>query len=87
MESVDAVVEQGQLKWQGTPPSLPDGTQVRVKVVSAPADSGNVVRARQALERLMARGTLGQSIPDPSAWQREQREDRPLLWKERDGDP
>ena len=74
MESLDAVVEQGQLKWQGTPPVLPDGTQVRVEIVATPAESGKVAAAKQALARLMDRGTLGQSIPDPAAWQREQRE-------------
>jgi hypothetical protein len=30
------------------------------------------------LERLVKRGTVCHSIPAPSAWQREQRKDRPL---------
>ena len=32
-ETLDATVENGQLKWQGIPPSLPDGTQVRIVVL------------------------------------------------------
>ena len=34
-------------------------------------------RMKAALERIAARGGI-QSIPDPVAWQREMREDRPL---------
>ena len=38
-------------------------------------------RALAALQRLAARGGI-RSIPDPVAWQREQRKDRPLPGRE-----
>ena len=84
-ETLGATVENGQLKWQGIPPSLPDGTQVRIVVLPQFPDADNVAVAKQALERLVKRGTVCHSIPDPSAWQREQRKDRPLPWKRKDG--
>lgn len=37
-----------------------------------------LARRKQALEELRALGGLGNIIPDPAAWQRELREDRPL---------
>jgi hypothetical protein len=37
---------------------------------------------REALAALRALGGLKDVIPDPAAWQREQREDRPLPGRE-----
>ena len=42
---------------------------------SLPAGSG---RTREELLAIMQRGGDGKSIPDPLAWQREQRDDRDL---------
>ena len=39
-------------------------------------------RRREALATLRALGGLKDLIPDPAAWQREQREDRPLPGRE-----
>lgn len=38
--------------------------------------------AVEALKRIAVRGTLAALIPDPVAWQREIRKDRPLLGRE-----
>ena len=35
-------------------------------------------RAVEILRRIAKRGTLAKAIPDPAAWQREIRQDRPL---------
>ena len=74
-------------------PLPPELRRSRVKVTATlEATPGNVSgetadwparreRALAALERLAARGGI-RSIPDPVAWQREQRKDRPLPGRE-----
>ncbi len=37
-----------------------------------------VARRKAALQQLRAMGGLGEAIPDPAAWQREEHQDRPL---------
>ena len=71
-----------RLEWTSEVPPLNGGaTDVLVEVLP-PGESAQGKRARgarmaAALERIAARGGI-QSIPDPAAWQREMREDRPL---------
>lgn len=61
------------------PADAPRGKIKVTAVLEAQEDDWPARRARAlaALERLAARGGI-RSIPDPVAWQREQRKDRPL---------
>ncbi len=72
------------------PPELRRG-KVRVTASVEPADAPRtapvatpdmVQRRLEALEALRAAGGLHDVIPDPVAWQREQRKDRPLPGRE-----
>jgi hypothetical protein len=45
------------------------------------SDEARRIRRAAAMERLVARGGIA-SIPDPSAWEREQRVERPLPGRE-----
>jgi len=69
------------------PPDAPRGT-VKVTATVEPVPAGetaarqaNWQRAMDALRGIAARGGI-QSIPDPVAWQREIRKDRPLPGRE-----
>ena len=64
---------------------LPDdflvGEEVEVVVTavsSAEKERQNIALALAILRRIAERGTLAKAIPDPVAWQREIRQDRPL---------
>ncbi len=75
-----------QLEWVDEAPRLPNGgtsTPVLVTILPPAQLSTEEMRRRRiaALERIAARGGI-QSIPDPIAWQREMREDRPLPGRE-----
>jgi len=77
-----------QLEWVDEIPQLPTGgasTPVLVTILPAPGADLTTEQMRrrriEALERLAAMGGI-KSIPDPSAWQREIREDRPLPGRE-----
>lgn len=52
-----------------------------VRTEDAAARQARWQRAMDALRRIAARGGI-RSIPDPVAWQREQRKDRPLPGRE-----
>lgn len=71
-----------RLEWVDEAPHLPIGsasTPVLVTILPPAELTTKEMRRRRvaALERIAARGGI-QSIPDPVAWQREMREDRPL---------
>ncbi len=51
----------------------PDGLVSRLLEISAPPK-----RSREELVAVILKGGSGTSIPDPLAWQREIRQDRPL---------
>jgi hypothetical protein len=75
-----------QLEWVDEVPHLPNGgtsTPVLVTILPSAELTTEEMRRRRiaALERIAARGGV-QSIPDPVAWQREMREDRPLPGRE-----
>ncbi|HET6575813.1 MAG TPA: hypothetical protein VFG68_19585 [Fimbriiglobus sp.] len=82
-----AVIRDGRIEWTGEAPvGLPPDTAVPCYItlfVPAPVMSREErgKRMAAALERLAARGGVA-SIPDPLAWEREQREDRPLPGRE-----
>jgi hypothetical protein len=79
-----AVLRGGQIEWIGeAPPASRDGRAVRVEVqLLATMESLTPEERRkrmvEALEKLAAGGRIEDLIPDPVAWQREERKDRPL---------
>jgi hypothetical protein len=83
-KSYPAVLRGGQIEWTGeVPPEAPDGRAVPVEVCVLP--TGNSLppeerrrRMIEALEKLATGGRIAELIPDPVAWQREERKDRPL---------
>ncbi|MBX3293081.1 MAG: hypothetical protein KF881_09360 [Acidobacteria bacterium] len=82
MEKYKATIRGDNIEWDGeAPDAVKDGKLVRVEVtlVSKPVKQSkrNAVRAVAALKEIASRGGIS-SIPDPVAWQREIRKDRPL---------
>ncbi len=84
LETYQGVLHDNKIEWSGeAPPTLPPDKGVRVHVtlldrIPVPVPSGSQgLRMAEALERLAADRSL-EHIPDPTAWQREMREDRPL---------
>ena len=82
LETYQGVLRDNRIEWTGEAPKSPgNGNGVRVHVtlldtITAPTpEQGR--RMAEALERLAALGGVA-AIPDPAAWQRETREDRPL---------
>ena len=82
-----AKLKDGQVEWLGVPPPLSlDGQDVLVTVLS-PSEVGESERRERgagmaaALREIAKRGGI-RSIPDPVAWQREIRKDRPLPGRE-----
>lgn len=61
------------------PMEVPVG-DVELIVTIAPAAADRAARERgvDALRQVAARGNLAREIPNPSAWQRDVRDDRPL---------
>ena len=58
--------------------SEPNGTATAKKRLPAPATPEMLARRKAAYAGLRAAGGLTDVIPDPAAWQREIRADRPL---------
>ena len=95
-KTYDAILEGDRLIWTGERPAE-DQRRLHVRVsVDEPgtgSDSSEGIihrptpeqkrQAYEAIERLRAQGGI-KSIPDPSAWQREIRKDRPLPGREDD---
>ncbi len=83
-----ALLRGDRLEWTGETPAAGDPDHpVRVQVVidEPPPQEDEAERwkkAVEALKRIRERGTLAALIPDPVAWQREIRKDRPLLGRE-----
>lgn len=81
-----AVLRGNELEWIDTPPSPEGPTEVAITMLKPQPDSEEARRARrqlavEALEELAAAGGIA-SIPDPAAWEREIRQDRPLPGRE-----
>ncbi|HEX6749434.1 MAG TPA: hypothetical protein VF092_19215 [Longimicrobium sp.] len=79
-QSYDAVLSGNCLEWRGRAPA--DDRPKAVKVIvpddedtAAPEERRGAALA--ALQEIASRGGI-RSIPDPVAWQREVRKDRPL---------
>jgi hypothetical protein len=87
-----ALLRGDRLEWTGENPGIADSDRP-IAVTVVVDDSGETAppaedeaerwkKAVEALKRIAARGTLAAEIPDPVAWQREIRKDRPLLGRE-----
>ncbi len=73
-----AILRGGSLDWGDNPPPLPPGSvpvHVTILALPAPASGGPAMAA--ALEALAATGGPS-GFGDPTVWQREARDDRPL---------
>ena len=88
LNTYKAKLKGDHIEWAESPPPALNGgtTDVLVTVLGSheavTADKAELRRRRvAALERIAARGGI-KSIPDPVAWQREMREDRPLPGRE-----
>ncbi|MBP9664853.1 MAG: hypothetical protein KBD94_09535 [Pyrinomonadaceae bacterium] len=82
MEKYKATIHGATVEWESDAPTeLADRGEIRVEMtlISArndlPRSDGK--KMAEALARIAARGGV-KSIPDPVAWQREIRKDRPL---------
>jgi hypothetical protein len=75
-----AILIGDQLEWKGSGPSFRQPVEVTVTVPDEADLLPPEERRRRAVEALEALAALGgfKSIPDPVAWQREIRKDRPL---------
>jgi hypothetical protein len=84
LETYQGILRDNHIEWVGDAPPVSEWAGVRVhvtlldRVPPADAEATRGQRMAAALEQLAARGGVS-SIPDPLAWQREQRQDRPLL--------
>ena len=79
MRTYKAKLTGNQLEWTEDTPSLVPERDAEVFVIFL--QNNDRARRVAALESLAAMGGI-KSIPDPSAWQREIRQDRPLPGRE-----
>lgn len=83
-----AKLRDGKLEWTDEAPPVPQSAETQVLVTLLPEKNSQAderaARRRQAVEALEKLAAMGgiKSIPDPVAWQREMREDRPLPGRE-----
>jgi hypothetical protein len=80
LQTYRAILRGDRIDWIDTPPDLQGDTEVQITFVqpeSAEERRARGQKAAAALERIARAGGI-RSIPDPSAWQREIRQDRPL---------
>jgi hypothetical protein len=83
-ETYEAIFTGDKVTWIGTPPPPSDRPiRARIDLHDQPELKGTDGKVLAAVCEDIARKTGGiQSIPDPVAWQREQRNDRPLPGRE-----
>ncbi len=75
-----AVLRGDRVDWIDAPPAPQGDTEVQITLLQPESEEERQARGRKmaaALERIARAGGIA-SIPDPSAWQREIRQDRPL---------
>ena len=85
-QSYRAVVNGNQVEWINAPPEPNGPMSVKITPLEPEPDSEEMRRARrrvavEALAELAAAGGIS-SIPDPAAWEREIRQNRPLPGRE-----
>lgn len=87
LETYQGILHGDRIEWSGeAPPSPIEGTRLRVSVsvldqTTTPTTAERGRRMAAALERLATDHAL-ESIPDPSSWEREVREELPLPRRE-----
>jgi hypothetical protein len=72
-----AILRGDRLEWSGDAPDPSATLPVDVTVLDSASNGSRGREMAEALEEIASRGGIS-SIPDPSAWQREIRQDRPL---------
>jgi hypothetical protein len=84
VETYKAILRGDRLEWSGNAPQHPDteqGVEVYVTIVQETSISSKAASDGKAMAKALARlaesGSVSK-ISDPSAWQREQRQDRAL---------
>lgn len=78
LKTYKAVLRANRLEWsEGIPERLAEDRPVKVSVTILEGDAGQGERMAEALEALAHLGVESR-IPDPVAWEREQRQDREL---------
>lgn len=82
MEKYKATIHNESIEWEGEiPTDVKNGNRVKVEITltqkPVTQSKANGRRAVAALKAIADRGGI-KSIPDPVAWQREIRKDRPL---------
>jgi hypothetical protein len=85
-QSYRAVLNGNQIEWIDPPPQPNGPTPVEITLLKPEPETYESRRARrriavEALAELAAAGGIS-SIPDPAAWEREIRQDRPLPGRE-----
>ena len=82
-ETFEGVIRDGQIEWLGEPPE-PSPLPLRVRVTVLETDEDRAARGAKMAEALRGVAASGgvASIPDPVAWQREMRKDKPLHGRE-----
>ena len=83
MKTYEAIIEGDKVTWIGDRPAVAGRAHVRMKIeLLSEGDQPNGTKlARIAREAVEQYGGIT-SIPDPVAWQREIRQDRPLPGRE-----
>lgn len=78
LKTYKAILRANRLEWsEGIPERLAEDRPVKVSVTILEGDARAGEGMAEALEKL-ARLDAAPAIPDPVAWEREQREDRDL---------
>jgi hypothetical protein len=72
-----AILRGDRLEWTGDAPDPSAPLPVDVTVLDSTPNGSRGRDMAHALEEIASRGGIA-SIPDPAAWQREIRQDRPL---------
>ena len=81
LETYQGILRDNHIEWVGDAPPVPESAGVRVQVTlldRVPLPDDEATRGQRmaaVLEQLAVRGGVA-SIPDPDAWQREERQDR-----------
>jgi hypothetical protein len=75
-----AILKGDRVEWIGEAPDTNGGIPVQITLLEQPLESDSASRGAAmaaALQKIADSGGIP-SIPDPVAWQREMRKDRPL---------
>jgi hypothetical protein len=85
LRTYKATLTNGQVQWEGEAPDTGQPLRVIITVVEPTTlgrEESDGPAMAAALQKLADMGGLSSAIPDPSAWQREIRKDRPLAGRD-----